>query len=228
MKSKVLLVSLAAAVLAACGAANGAAPDRTVLGLTSTNYVTVTQTPTTLVPTTIAGAAGNPGAVHPEEGTYVIVAGDFPSTIANKFKVTARRPDRHQRLDARQRPGPRVQQPDGRRNDQASAELDRARHAVARHVTDTPTGTTPSDPTTTIAGGQSACAPGEYTIVEGDFLGKVAKKLDTTVEALNAANANTSGYASFYPGPEDQDPTEGRTASRLGCIASPRRVESLV
>ena len=87
MKSKVLLVSLAALVLAACGAANGAAPDGTVLGLTSTNYVTVTQTPTTLLPTTIAGA-GNPGVVHPEEGTYVIVAGDFPSTIANKFKVT--------------------------------------------------------------------------------------------------------------------------------------------
>ena len=86
MKSKVLLVSLAAAVLAACGAANGAAPDQTALGLTSTNYVTVTQTPTTLTPTTLAG--GNAGAVHPEEGTYIIIAGDFPSTIANKFKVT--------------------------------------------------------------------------------------------------------------------------------------------
>jgi LysM repeat protein len=65
----------------------------------------------------------------------------------------------------------------------------------------TATGTTPStETTTTVAGGQSACAPGEYTIVEGDFLGKVAKKLDTTVDALNAANTNTKGYASFYVG----------------------------
>src|SRR4029077_9442800 len=87
MKSKVLLAPLAAAVLAACGSANGAAPDQTALGLTSTNYVTVTQTPTTLVATTLPGVQ-NPGAVHPEEGTYVIVAGDFPSTIANRFKGT--------------------------------------------------------------------------------------------------------------------------------------------
>ena len=72
MKSKVLLVSLAAAILAACGAANGESPDQTALGLTSTNYVTVTQTPTTLTPTTLPG--GTPGAVHPEEGTYIIVA----------------------------------------------------------------------------------------------------------------------------------------------------------
>ena len=87
MKSNVLLVTLSAAVLASCGSANGSATDDTVLGLTSTNYVTVTQTPTTLTPTTIAGSTGNPGTVHPEEGTYVIATGDFPSTIANRYKV---------------------------------------------------------------------------------------------------------------------------------------------
>src|SRR4029079_13071452 len=65
----------------------------------------------------------------------------------------------------------------------------------------TATGTTPSgETTTTLAGNQSTCAPGEYTIVEGDYLGKVAKKLDTTVDALNAANVGTPGYASFYVG----------------------------
>ena len=65
----------------------------------------------------------------------------------------------------------------------------------------TPTGTTPSEPTTTIAGGQSACAPGEYTILAEDTSRvKVAKKLDTTVEALDAANVNTKGYGGFFPG----------------------------
>jgi hypothetical protein len=29
---------------------------------------------------------------------------------------------------------------------------------------------------------------------------KVAKKLDTTVEALDAANVNTKGYSGFFPG----------------------------
>ncbi|HZX56608.1 MAG TPA: hypothetical protein VFE86_18105, partial [Ilumatobacteraceae bacterium] len=70
MKSKVVFVALSAALLAACGAANGSAPDQTTLDLTSTNYVTVTQTPTTIATTTLPG--GNPGAVHPEEGTYVV------------------------------------------------------------------------------------------------------------------------------------------------------------
>jgi LysM repeat protein len=65
----------------------------------------------------------------------------------------------------------------------------------------TANGTTPStETTTTIAGGQPACAPGEYTIVTGDYPAKVAKSLDTTVDALNAANVNTAGYASFYVG----------------------------
>ena len=88
MKSNVLLVALSVAVLASCGAANGSSPDATTLDLTSTNYVTVTQTPTTTTTTTLPGAVGTPGAVHPEESTYVIVAGDFPSTIAKRYKVT--------------------------------------------------------------------------------------------------------------------------------------------
>ena len=61
--------------------------------------------------------------------------------------------------------------------------------------------TTPTATTTTIAGGQSACAPGEYTILAEDTSRvKVAKKLDTTVDALDAANASTNGYKSFFPG----------------------------
>lgn len=201
MKSKVLLVSLAAAVLAACGAANGAAPDQTALGLTSTNYVTVTQTPTTLLPTAIAGVE-NPGAVHPEEGTYVIVAGDFPSTIANRFKVTLNdliaingwtlsngQVPEFNSLAA----GATIKIPPNWTEPGAVVATDTS--------TDTPTGTTPSEPTTTVAGGQSACAPGEYTILAEDTSRlKVANKLDTTVEALDAANANTQGYSGFFPG----------------------------
>ena len=198
MKSKVLLVSLAAAVLAACGAANGASPDQTALGLTSTNYVTVTQTPTTLTPTTLPG--GTPGAVHPEEGTYVIVAGDFPSTIANKFKVTL---DDLIAINGWTLANGQVPEFNSLA---AGATIKLPPNwtepgAVAATSTDTPTGTTPSESTTTVAGGQSACAPGEYTILAEDTSRvKVAKKLDTTVEALDAANVNTKGYSGFFPG----------------------------
>ncbi len=197
MKSNVVLVALSAAVLASCGAANGSAPDQTTLGLTATNYVTVTQTPTTLTPTTLAGAVGTPGLVHPEEGSYVIATGDFPSTIANRFKVVFADllAINGWTLVGDQVPeypavGTTIKIPPGWTEPGTVADSG-----------DTTTGTTPSgEATTTIAGGQSTCAAGEYTIVEGDFLGKVAKKLDTTVEALNAANANTQGYSAFYPG----------------------------
>lgn len=195
MKSNVVLVALSAAVLASCGATDGSSPGQTTLGLTATNYVTVTQTPTTVTATTLAGAPGTPGLVHPEEGSYVIATGDFPSTIANKFKVVFADllAINGWTLVGDQVPeypavGATIKIPPGWTEPGTVADSG-----------DTTTGTTPSA-TTTIAGGQSTCAPGEYTIVEGDFLGKVATKLDTTVEALNAANANTAGYSAFYPG----------------------------
>ncbi len=198
MKSNVLLVALSAAVLASCSAANGASPN-TVLELTPTNYVTVTQTPTTLTPTTLLGGTGNPGLLHPEEGTYIIATGDYPANIAVKYKVklddliaingwtlvNGQVPEFNNLA-----PGATIKIPPGW-----------TEPGTATDTGTTATGTTPStETTTTIAGGQSACAPGEYTIVEGDYLGKVAKKLDTTVDALNAANVNTAGYASFYVG----------------------------
>jgi LysM repeat protein len=205
MKSKVVVVALSAAVLAACGAANGSSPDQTTLDLTSTNYVTVTQTPTTLATTTLPG--GNPGAVHPEEGTYVIANGDFPSVIANRYKVkfldllaingwTLVGSGSSAQVPEFPAVGTTIKIPPGWTEPGAAAP-----ETSTAPGTGTGTGdTTPNETTTTIAGGQSTCAPGEYTVVEGDYLGKVAKKLDTTVDALNAANAGTPGYSAFFPG----------------------------
>jgi LysM repeat protein len=203
MKSNVLLVALSAAVLASCGAANGASPN-TVLELTPTNYVTVTQTPTTLTATTVLGGTGNPGLVHPEEGTYIIATGDYPANIAVKYKVklndliaingwtlvNQQIPEFNNLA-----PGATIKIPPGW-----------TEPGTATDVT-TATGTTPStETTTTIAGNQSTCAPGEYTIVAGDYPAKVAKALDTTVDALNAANVGTKGYASFQVGVKIKTP----------------------
>ena len=126
--------------------------------------------------------------MHPEEGTYVIATGDFPSTIAVKFKV------KFEDLLAINgwtlgsgEPGARVLRPSARRSRSRRTGPSRA------PLPTPPTGnaTPPGETTTTVAGGSVDVCAGEYTIVEGDYLGKVAKKLDTTVEALNAANANT-------------------------------------
>jgi hypothetical protein len=42
--------------------------------------------PTGVTPTTVG--LSDPGRVHQEEGTYLVVEGDSPSTIAHNFKVT--------------------------------------------------------------------------------------------------------------------------------------------
>jgi LysM repeat protein len=202
MKSNVLLVALSAAVLASCGAANGAS-NNTVLELTPTNYVTVTQTPTTLTATTVLGGTGNPGTVHPEEGTYIIATGDYPANIAVKYKVklddliaingwtlvNGQVPEFNNLA-----PGATIKIPPGWTEPGTAADT-------------TANGTTPStETTTTIAGGQPTCAPGEYTIVAGDYPAKVAKALNTTVDALNAANVGTKGYASFQVGVKIKTP----------------------
>jgi hypothetical protein len=196
MKSNVLLVALSAAVLASCSN-SGSSSDPTTLGLTATNYVTVSQTPSTTTTTTLAGLT-NPGAVHPEEGSYVIATGDYPSTIAKKFKVVFA--DLlaingwtlvGQQVPEFPAPGTTIRIPPN--------------WVEPGTATDTTSGgggsTPPTNTTTTLAGGGSTCAPGEYTILPEDTSRtKVAKKLDTTVDALDAANVNTAGYSSFYPG----------------------------
>ncbi|MEY2443715.1 MAG: hypothetical protein QOE00_295, partial [Ilumatobacteraceae bacterium] len=61
--------------------------------------------------------------------------------------------------------------------------------------------TPPTQTTTTLAGGVPTCAGGEYTILAEDTTRlKVANKLNTTVAELDAANASTAGYKSFYVG----------------------------
>ena len=198
MKSNLLLVGLSAAVLASCGAATGSSPDQTVLGLTSTNYVTVTQTPTTLPSTTLVAGTGTPGTVHAEEGSYVIAAGDYPANIAKTYKVafTDLLSINGWTLVGNQVPefpavGATIKIPPGWTEPGTAPDTSGT----------TASGTTPSAPTTTIKGGQPACAPGEYTILAEDTSRvKVAKKLDTTVEALDAANATTKGYSGFFPG----------------------------
>ena len=196
MRSNVVLVALSAAVLASCGT-GGAASGPTTLALTPTNYVTVLPTPTTTTTTTLPGTPGNPGQLHPEEGTYTIAAGDLPSTIARKFKVkfTDLMSINSWTLVGQQVPqfpaiGTTIRIPPGWTEPGAAPPT-----SVSGGATP-PTGTT-----TTLAGGKSTCAPGEYTILAADTTRKkVADKLNTTVAELDAANAATKGYSAFYPG----------------------------
>jgi LysM repeat protein len=213
MKSNVLFVAVSAALLASCGGSSGKATgDTTAFKLTATNYVvTPTVPPSSTLPAGVTAAPVDP-AVNPNATTYVVVKGDLPSTIAKKFKVPFQdlMNANGWTLDAKSQVpgfavGQTIQIPAGSQvggtastptvapapGDTGSA----TNTSVASSTGDT---TAPKPTATTVAG---ACAPGEYVVLKEDTSRtKVAKKLGTTVAELDAANKDTKGYSSFYPG----------------------------
>ena len=84
----------------------------------------------------------------------------------------------------------------------------------------TPGGATATTaPAATIPDAGDNCGEGEYTIVEGDYEGKVASNFDVTVEALRAANASTSRIRRVLPRSGDRHPRQVRLLTRLESAA---------
>ena len=223
MKSKVLLVALSAAVLASCGAGSsrirrdGARTHLDELRHGHADADHIDPRPR------IAGAPGTPGLVHPEEGSYIIVAGDYPSTIASTVQGRVRRPPRHQRLDAGRQPGSRV--PCRRHDDQDPAGLDRARRG-SQTLRPTPRSGTHSDRDDHDHRRWSVGMRARRVHDPG----RRHHPIEGRQEARHHGRGTRRGQrqhqrvtTSFYPGPEDQDPAEGRTASHTSAD-SPDRV----
>lgn len=181
-------VLVGAFAMASCGAADDAATQSTI-DLSASSTAFVVRPPATTVPTTDAATAG---AVIETEQEYVVQSGDTPIGVANRFGVS---------LDdlvaynewataALPFPGETIKIPPG-------GSVPGAEPAAATSDTDS------AEPAATIPDAGDNCAPGSYTIEEGDTTRtRVADKFDVTVEALDAANAGTPGYNAFYPGLE--------------------------
>lgn len=184
----------AVALLAACGDSTTATTS-SVVNLESTSYHTLPPTQSTLPPTTLPTAPGA-GTVTTEVTEYTVQAGDTQFGVATKYKIS---------LDALNLAnadtagysafyvGLVIKIP-------AGATIPTATTDTTTTVAGATTPSTPAQTTTTLAGGGSNCAAGSYTIQTGDYPGLVAKKFNVTVAQLDAANANTKGYKSFYPG----------------------------
>lgn len=161
-------VALATTVLS-CGGTDGVPPTSTIAVLT-TDFATIPPVQTTEPPPTV------PPSTLPESQEYVIVGGDNPSAIAQRFGVT---------LDALVTangwtnlstqfpfPGQTILIPPGAKN---------------------PAYIPPGQPVTTVAGGVTPDVPavdtgGTYVIEAGDFPVRIAEKFDVTLQALAAAN----------------------------------------
>jgi LysM repeat protein len=188
MRHRLIALCAAAAVplIGACGSSSESASSTTQLEVARSNVVALSTT--TTLPTTPTS-----GAVVAGPSEYTIQAGDVPVNVAKKFGVT---------LDALNAAnantagysaffvGLKIVIPGGGTQPAATT-------PTATTAASTPSATTAATATTLAP---DSCQQGTYVIVDGDYPLKVAEKLGTTVEALNAANADTPGYSAFFPG----------------------------
>lgn len=196
------VVACAAVLGAACGS-DAASTGTTAITVTASNYQTLPPASSTIPPQTTAANA--PGAVTQFETDYVVAAGDLPATIANNWKITLQAlldangwTLEGQYVPAFPPPGTTIKIPAGATVPGIPAPGVGTTTTVAGGDASATTTTAAAAPTTTAAAGESC---GTYTITKDDTSRvKVADKFNTTVAKLDAANADTKGYSSFYPG----------------------------
>jgi LysM repeat protein len=203
----VIAIGLSPAILiTACGNGDDETANTPVVPIQETSYVVKEPaTTTTTLPADLAAEGGISAAAQ----VYTVVAGDAVYSIANKFDVDpvemANFNDWPEGVNHFLAVGDVVNIPPGGRIPGAAVEDDETATDDTESDT-TETDDTEADTDSTDAppsGSGDDCEPGQYTITADDTTRlKVAEKFDVTVEALDAANVNTNGYAGFYPGLE--------------------------
>lgn len=187
---------IGAVVLSSCGSGESGATQSTI-DLSAASTAFVVRPPATTEPVDTL-AEGDPDAIVEGTQEYTVQSGDAWYVLVTRFGVSLE--DLlgvNEWTDAATFPFPGevILIPPGAKSVTAAP--------AATDSGDTSTDVANSaTPTETIPDAGDNCSPGTYTIVEGDYLGKVASNFDVTVDALNAANASTSGYSAFYPGLE--------------------------
>lgn len=186
--------------LASCGG-ESATGTSTPVTISATSYVTIPPAPTTIpVPTT---APDTPGAILQYESTYVIQANDYPSTIAQKYKVKFEdlmsingwTLDDNGIVPEWPGVGATIKIPAGA-TVPGIAPISATTVAPTGGSTASTAPPATAAPTTTI----DLCTKGTYVIQEGDLPGRVAANFNVSLADLDAANANTSGYKNFVVG----------------------------
>ena len=187
---------IGAVVLSSCGGSESGATQST-LDLSAASTAFVVRPPATTEPPADTLADGDPDAIVEGTQEYTVQSGDAPYVLVTRFGVTLE--DLlgvNEWTDPSQFPFPGTViliPPGGKSVTAVTATSD------SGTATATDTEATPAE---TIPDAGDNCSQGTYTLVDGDYPGKVASKFDVTVDALNAANVNTSGYSAFYVGLE--------------------------
>ncbi len=183
-------------LLAACGGGSDDGATQSTIDLSEGSTAFVVRAPeTTVAPeATVVDGGVSTGAQE-----YTIQSGDYPLKVANQFGVSVDELvafNEWGSVNEFPYPGTVIQIPPGATLASATPET------TIGTGGETASGTESTTPASTIPDVGDNCGAGTYTIVDGDYEGKVASNFDVTVDALRAANANTSGYNAFYPGLE--------------------------
>jgi LysM repeat protein len=188
-----LAVVLSVGAMACGGGGDDAAPSASLLSQTATTYAVIDPPTTTSTTTTTLApppaASGNTGGASTSDGTYTVRSGDSVFRIAGTFGLTPEAlaaangwPDGIQHTIL---PGDVVLVAAGATATGAASSGAASAAATAPPGTPAP---------------QAGC-PTTYTITASDTTRiKVAGRFGITYQEMDAANANTPGYASFVVG----------------------------
>jgi LysM repeat protein len=179
-------VMVGALMLASCGGTDEQATQSTI-DLSEASTAFVVRPPATTVP-----LEGDPAAATTPGQDYVVQAGDYPLKLVAEFGVTLEDLLAINEWGSPNEfpgPGTTIRIPPG----------------VAPAATGDPaaagdTDTADAGSVAPIPDAGDNCAPGEHTIVSGDYPLKVANKYDVTLDALAAANAGNPAYSQFIVG----------------------------
>jgi LysM repeat protein len=200
----VIAFGLAPAILiGACGDGDDETGTTPLVPIQETSYVVKEPATTT---TTIAPDTAAEGGISPVEQLYTVVAGDALASIANKFGITidvlVAYNEWAEGISHPIYPGDEIRiPPDSKIPGAEEEEEPTTDDTDASTDSETETTEAETEDTEATTTGTGDCETGEYEILAEDTTRvKVAEKFNVTVEALDAANANTDGYSAFYPG----------------------------
>lgn len=196
MKSRRFAVGLSAFALigvTACGSdgGTGAAPATTMTELSTPVYATAAPIPTTTTSVGVVADPAAPGAVAGEQ-LYTVVGGDYLFGIAKKFCLDAATIAAYNTwadgVNHGLFAGAEVKIPSGACAPGATPTTAPGATAPTTAGDATATSAAAADVTTTTV---DASGGATYTVVAGDYLGGIATKNGTTIEAIMAANGWT-------------------------------------
>jgi len=197
-------------VLGACGSTDNTTTAATITILPQSYQ---SKPPPTVEPLVVTPATAGEDGTTDQVQIYIVKAGDYPSTVAEKFGISLTDLLNYNgwELEGNIAPdfpgvGGEVRIPEGAQfvDPNAPEEEEEADDDEVE------TGDTTSDGAIIEAepediiddASDDRCVPGRYTLEAGDYPGAVAQKFDVTVDAMAAANRSTPNYANFIVGSE--------------------------